>query len=127
MNELQIRAIGAGVFFIFIFLSGFWLSRSKKPYNTLKLNLHKLISLAAGIYLGVVIVQVHQVTPLGAIEIGAVAVNLLFFVITVVSGGLSSIDRPMPAAIAKIHKVLPYLATLFTAVTLYLILSHSIM
>lgn len=125
MGDFQTKLIIAGVFFVFIFFSGFWLSRAKKPYNPFKLNLHKLIGLAAAVFLGVVINQVHQLTPLRPIEVASVAVNAFLFVITVVSGCLVSIDKPMPAAIAVLHKVMPYLATLSTAVTLYLLLSHS--
>jgi len=51
MDSVQWKVVGAGLFFLFIFLSGIWLSRSGKPLNGLILNIHKLISLAAGIFL----------------------------------------------------------------------------
>ncbi len=43
----QLRVIGAGLFFLFIFLSGIWLSRSGKPYSVVILSIHEFISLAA--------------------------------------------------------------------------------
>jgi hypothetical protein len=35
-----------------------------------------------------------------------------------------SIDKPMPAIVLRLHQVMPYLAVLSTAVTLYLLLSR---
>jgi hypothetical protein len=48
----------------------------------------------------------------------------LFFLSTIVSGGLVSIDKPMPAPISIMHKLFPYLTVLSTAVTLYLVLGR---
>jgi hypothetical protein len=124
MDTIQLRVIGAGLFFLFIFLSGFWLSRSGKPYSAIIFNIHKLIGLAAGVFLVMTVYQIHQVAPLGPVEITAIVVTVLFFVGTVTAGGLLSIDKPMPAAISMMHKLFPYLTALSTAVTLYLLLSR---
>ena len=114
----------ASLFFLFIFLSGFWLSRSGKPYNALIFNIHKLIGLATGVFLSLTVSQVHRAAPLGPLEINAVVVTALIFVGTVAAGGLSSIDRPMPSAISIMHKLFPYITVLSSAVTLYLLLSR---
>ena len=45
----------------------------------------------------------------------------LFFVGLFVTGALVSIEKPMPAIVATIHHVLPYLALAATAGTLYLL------
>jgi hypothetical protein len=124
MNTTLLRAIGAGLFFLFIFLSGFWLSRSGKPYSALVFNIHKLIGLAAGVFLVATVYQVHQVAPLGTVAITAIVVTVLFFAATVVAGGLLSTDKPMPAAISLMHRITPCLALLSTAVTLYLLLGR---
>jgi hypothetical protein len=47
MSTNQLRVVSAGLFFLFIFLSGFWLSRTGKPYSGIILTIHKLIGLAA--------------------------------------------------------------------------------
>jgi hypothetical protein len=124
MSTTQLRVVGVGLFFVFIFLSGYWLSRSGKPYNVIIFNIHKLIGLAAGVFLIMTVYQVHQAAPLGPVEIIAIVVTVLSFVATVIAGGLLSIDKPMPAAISMMHKLLPYVAVLSTAVTLYLLLSR---
>ena len=47
MSTTQLRIAGAGLFFVFIFLFGFWLSRSGKPYNLVDLY-HPQIGRAGG-------------------------------------------------------------------------------
>ena len=44
---MNTKFIIAGLFFVFILLSGVWLSRTGRPLNVLILTIHKLISLAA--------------------------------------------------------------------------------
>ena len=123
MSTTQVRVVGAGLAFLLIFLSGIWLSRSGKPFSTALITIHKLVGLATGVFLGVTVYQVHQVVPLGLLEIAAIVVTVLFFVGTVATGGLLSIDKPMPAVILKLHQIVPVLALLSTAGTLYLLLS----
>jgi hypothetical protein len=110
------RFIVAGMFFLFIFLSGIWLSRAGRPLN------HKLISLAGGIFLLVTIRQRSQVTPLNATEWTAIAVTGLCFLGTVASGGFLSSDKPMPVAVLRVHQIVPVLTLLSSATTLYLVL-----
>ena len=124
MSTNQVRVAGTGLFFLFIFLSGFWLSRSGKPYSAIIFNIHKLIGLAASVFLVITIYHINQVAALSAIELIAGVVTGLFFLSTGISGGFVSIDRPMPAAISMMHKLFPYLTVLSTAATLYLVLGR---
>jgi len=87
-------------------------------------NIHKLVSLAAVVFLIITIYQINQVAKLSAIELIASVVTGLLSLGTIVSGGLVSIDKPVPAAISMMHKLFPYLTVLSTAVTLYLLLSR---
>jgi hypothetical protein len=122
MSTIQVRLISAGALFLLIFLSGFWLSRFAKPYPGILLNVHKLIALGTIAYLAVTISQMHKVSPLGAIHIAAIVVTALFFIATIVAGGLVSVEKPMPAIVGTVHKFFPYLTTLSTAATLSLTL-----
>ncbi len=121
MDTSQSRLIGAGLFFLFIFLSGFWLNRSGKPYSAVIFNIHKLIGLAAGFFLAIAVYQIHQVDPLGAVEIAAIVITGLFFAVIVAAGGLVSASKTIPPTILRLHQILPYLAVLTTATTLYLL------
>ena len=121
MSSTFLRIAGTGLFFLVIFLSGFWLSKSGKPFNAVILSIHKLISVAAIVFLAVAIYQTNKVAKLSGIEIIASVVTGLFFLITIISGGLLSISKPMPMAILIMHRITPFLTVLSAAVTLYLL------
>jgi uncharacterized protein YhhL (DUF1145 family) len=118
------RAVVAGAFFLFVFLSGLWLSRAGRPLNVAISTVHKLISLAAGIYLLVIITQRNQVVPLNTTEWIAIVITGLCFLATLASGGFLSAEKPMPIAVRRIHQVGPVLAVLSSTATLYLVLSR---
>lgn len=120
-----------GLFFLFILLSGFWLSRSGKPYNGLVFNIHKLTGLGVGIYLIRTVYLSHRAMPLDPIQWKAIAVTVLLFLLAVAAGGLLSIfaggglenmGQPKQRVIKFVHKVTPYLIVGSTAVTLYLLI-----
>ena len=73
--------------------------------------------------MAVIVYQAHQAAPLGTLEIASVAVTVLFFTATVAVGGLLSVEKPMPGLVLRLHQILPVLALLSTAGTLYLLLS----
>ncbi|MBI4732071.1 MAG: hypothetical protein HY781_08105 [Chloroflexi bacterium] len=133
MSTSLSKTIIIGLFFLFILISGFGLSRSGKPYGTLIFNIHKMIGLAAGIFLIVTVVRIGQTAALRSVEIGAIVVTALIFVGLVAAGGLLSVfdtggmanaSQALRAATKAVHHVLPYLAILSTVATLYLLLSH---
>jgi hypothetical protein len=116
----------AGLFFVFILLSGFWLSRTGKPINTAILTIHKLISLGAAVLLGITIFRIHQATPLTVYETAAVAITLIFFIAMVATGGMLSTTKLMPGVILKVHQLMPYLVILATFASLYLVLVRKV-
>ena len=120
-NQMKVVSMGAG--FLVIILSGYWLSRSGKPYSTLVFTVHKLIALAAIVLLGITVYRINQAGALSAVEVLAAIVTGLFFLGTMGTGGALSIpsDKAMPAIVHKLHQVTPYLTVLSTAVTLYLL------
>ena len=124
MSIIQLRVVSAGLLYLFIFLSGIWLSRSEMPYNTLVLAIHKLFTLSAIIFFARIIYQMHQAAKLRAIEFTVVAVTGLLLLGTIISGGLLSTNKPMPAAILIMHQITPFLTVLSTAVMFYFLLSR---
>jgi hypothetical protein len=122
MSTTQIRLVSAGLFFLFIFLSGFWLSNSGKPLNVWIMTIHKLISLGALVFLAVTVYQVNQVARLTQLEITAGIVTGVLFICAIATGGLLSTAKQMPTLVLKFHQVAPYLIVVSTAVTLYLLL-----
>lgn len=117
-----VRAVVVGLSFLFIFLSGIWLSRKGRPLNAAISTVHKLIGLAAGVFLLITIYQRNRVVPLGATEWIAIVITGLCFLGTVISGALLSSDDPMPVAVLRVHQIVPVLTALSTGATLYLLL-----
>ncbi|RPJ18617.1 MAG: hypothetical protein EHM33_31710 [Chloroflexi bacterium] len=121
MNVFQLRFVSAGLFFLLILPSGLWLRHAGKPYGFILFNLHKLIGLGVFIFLAVNIYRMNQAAPLSTLELTAWIATGLFFVATIVSGGLVSIDKSWPAVVPILHKLLPYLTVLATTISLYLL------
>jgi len=126
MNVNLLRIVSMGVGFVILFLSGFWLNRTGKPYGTLIFTIHKLIGMGMGILLFVIVREIYQTASLRPMETIAVIATVLFFIATVTTGSLLSIpiSKPMPNIVSILNKVFPYFTVLFTAVTLYLLLSR---
>jgi hypothetical protein len=118
------RAIVAGLLFVFIFLSGIWLSRTGRPLNVGISTIHKLIGLVAGVFLLVTIYERNRVVPLSATEWTAIVVTGLCFVGTVASGGFLASDKPMPTAVLRVHQIVPVLTALASGAMLYLVLGR---
>ena len=122
MSAAHTRVVVTGALLVIVLLSGLWTSRAGKPYKTLPFAIHKLAGLAAGILLAVIVYKSHQAAPLGPAEIAAVAVTVLFFLGTVVVGGLLSVNEQAATLVLRLHQVLPVLSLLSAAGTLYLLL-----
>ena len=103
MDKSDLLLIIAGLYFTGIFVFGYWLRRRGKPYSTLLVTIHKLIGLGLGIYLGFLIFQRNQLTPLTPIEMIATAVTILLFAINTATGSLLSTEKSMPAVITVLN------------------------
>ncbi len=112
----------AGLLFIFVIVSGVWLSRTGRPLNGLILAVHKLISLGAAAYLAVTIFRIHQGAPLTSLEMTASLITLIFFVAMIATGGILSAAKSAPDVIHRVHQFMPYMVMLSSAASLYLLL-----
>lgn len=121
MDITQTQLIGVGLFFFFVFVSGFLLVRSGKPYGVGLLTVHKLLSVAVFVFLIVIIWLIYQEGNLGTTELVFGLMTGSFFVDSIASGALLTLERPMPAAVLLLHRISPFLAALGTAATLYLL------
>lgn len=121
MSTISFEIIAALAFFLLIFVTGVWLSRSGNPYSPVAFNAHKLIALGAFVFLAVRTYPMFRLEPLGPAQMAAIAITALCFVVTIISGGLLNIGKPLPAIIATLHKLFPYLTVLSTAGTLLML------
>lgn len=121
MNAYQSKWVITSVLFLLVFVSGFWISRSGKPYPILLFTLHKLAGLGVLVFLALQFSKAHQAAPLNAVQIAIMALAALCFITLIATGGLSSVEKVMPAAVRKSHQILPYLAVLTAGASLYLV------
>ena len=119
MNQ---KLLFAGLFLLFIILSGIWLSRTGRPLSVFILTLHKLISLGAVVFLAITVYRIHQAAPLNPLQLGISVFTLLLFIALFATGGLLSTAKTMPAVVLKIHQIMPFLVVLSTSATLYLVM-----
>lgn len=122
MHTLQFRLLSAGLCFFLILPSGLWMSHFGKPYSLLLFNIHKLIGFGLFVFLTIHVYWFNQVTPLSPPQRTACLIAGLFFLATIVTGGLVSIPKVMPVVVLLSHKLLPYLTVISTIVSLYLLL-----
>ena len=130
--DTQSTVTNIGLFLLFILLSGFWVSRSGKPYKIFPFNIHKFIGLGLGVFLIKMVYEKQQLFTLEANQISAIILTLILFILIVIAGGLLSvqakgglkqISEPLWVGITRLHKFFPYLIVLSTAFTLYQLFS----
>ena len=121
MNAGQAQTVAIGCLFLLVFGSGYWLSRSARRRGAVTLTLHKLLSLAAAALLGLVAYESNRAVRLSAIEWTSVVAAGLFFLGTVITGGLLSTDHAMPRLVRTLHRITPFLTALATALAWYVL------
>jgi hypothetical protein len=121
MSITNLRILGAVLFFVAIFVTGFVLRGAGKPYNSALLNVHKLIALAAAVLFIITVVKINKASGLSTLELAMTIVTGILLLGAIVSGGLSSIST-MPIIVVRIHQITLSLATVFVAITLYFLL-----
>ena len=126
MNTNLMRVISMGAGFLIMFLTGFWLNRTGKPYGTLIFGIHKLIGVGLGILLFIMIKQINQANNLNTLEIIVVTITALLFLATVITGSLLSIpvSNPMPEIVRTLNKLFPYITVISSALTLFILLNR---
>lgn len=111
-----------GLAFLVIFVFGFLVSRDGRPYSVLLLTIHKLSGFGVGVYLVVTAVQMNKQQSLSTWLLVTLAVTVVLFLGLIATGGALATEKEMPAFVIRVHKILPYLATAGTAVSMYMIL-----
>lgn len=124
MNASTLKLAGIATGFVLVFLTGFWLNRSGKPYSPALFNVHKFIVLGLAAYLVVTVVQIGRAAPLAPLQIAALVIAAVCLVATIVSGGLSNLEQPIAATARQIHQFGPYFTLAASAASLYLLFAR---
>lgn len=102
-------------------LTGFIVSRSGKPYSTLLLTLHKLISLGALVYLAIAVIKAARIAPADPTRLVVIILSAVLFIALFATGGMISAMKAPPRAILIVHHLLPYLLAVSTVGTLFFV------
>ncbi|NWG18476.1 MAG: hypothetical protein HXY41_17780 [Chloroflexi bacterium] len=124
MTLVQSRTVISGLLFVVIILSGLWLSNSGRPINVIVLTVHKLIAVGMLVLFALTLHQMNQAGGLNTAEFIGGGITVLFFIGTIITGGLLSTENSMPRVVLMLHQIGPILTVLSTAATLYLLLNH---
>ena len=122
MSTTQVRVVVACLFFVFIFLFGFLVTRAGKPYPTLLFTIHKLTAVGAVVWMGITIAKISQAAPLSHVQVLAIAATGVLFALMIITGGVISGVKQVPGIIAAAHHYLPYLTVLSSAWMIYLVI-----
>jgi hypothetical protein len=114
-----INTVIISILFLIVFMAGYWLRWSGKPYTSLLLNLHKLIALGSAVYLAERIYRLYQTNALTSDQmIWGVASGGLLLTAGLI-GGVVSIDKPVHPLFGWLHNILPFVAILTLSVFLF--------
>ena len=128
MSVSQPNFVYLALLFVAKLFSGFWVSRLGKPYNALVFTLHKFIGLGLGAWLVKIVYDRNQILSLTNSQISVLALTVFLFVVTVVAGGLLSIQaegglKKVPAkvwnGVEGVHQFLPYMILFSTALLMF--------
>jgi hypothetical protein len=119
-----------GLLFLVTLLSGVWLSRNLrlndprpfgKPLTGADSAVHKLSALAMGLIAGLTIRNLRRGIEFRSIELTAVIVAGLLFLLMVVSGSLLSLGKARNNGILALHNVGSVLTVVITSWATYLL------
>ncbi len=119
MENINNKLIISGILMVLIFVFGFLVSGRGKPYNPFIFGIHKLVSLGFLIFLSINISKLNRISPLSPItSTVCILVGVLFF-LTMVTGGIVSIEKEIHKIFTTMHKLLPYPTALFSIVSFF--------
>ena len=108
MINLVPRTVGIGALLGPTIVMGYLLSSSGQPYNQALFTVHKLMPLAAIVLLDITTIQVHRLAGLAPVDTALAVATNLFFVATIVTGGLVSLEASMPGVVRWTHRIGPW-------------------
>ena len=126
MNIFTSRIIIAIIAVIFTIGSGIWLSKMGRPLNVILFNLHKLVSLAAIVFIVLGLIQLLNTVQADNLLIVLYVLTGLALVSTLATGGLLSFDKFGVPSIVLIHKISSILILVLSGLSLYFLSTANI-
>jgi len=100
--EITFRTIASVASIVVIFGTGVVLTRNGYPFETLLVTVHKLLSLAVVISVGVI---VFRSLPISATDNVLYILTMILCLLAIITGGLASAFEFIPAAATWFHRI----------------------
>ena len=105
----MVRTIILTIAVIIIIYTGILLSKSEYPFGTFLLTIHKLISLAVVLFIGV---TVYKSPSLEGSNQLVIIISILLYIISFITGGVISAFESAPYWVVWGHRIMAWSATL---------------
>ncbi|MDK2977334.1 MAG: hypothetical protein PWP52_29 [Bacteroidales bacterium] len=102
---MTVQLIINGIFFIFILISGIWLSKLGKPYGTVLFTIHKLIALAFIVYIFILSKGLFKTTELNLVMWIFMVAAALSVVLIFTTGGILSNQEEVKNSLVIVHRI----------------------
>lgn len=115
------RIISAGILFVLIIASGFWVTKLGRPLHSGPFTVHKLLALACLVLMVVIVRTMAKGMALTPAMITAVTLTFVFFAAMIATGGMLSFEKKWPRIVLLVHQIAPALTIAAASVSvLYL-------
>lgn len=122
-NGLRFGALALAA--VIVFASGFWLARAGRPYVTPLLTVHKLVSLAGIVFVGVLVFQAARNGAYTQLDWFIVVAVLVAAVAVFATGGVASAISDTPVWVLVVHRVVPWPLVALVGLTAYRLAGRS--
>lgn len=110
-----------GAIFIPAVLTGFWLTQQGSPPPSWLVTSHKLFILADLVVLNQAFFEAKKLGFTSGQDVAAMGAMNFFFVTTIATGAMLTLDKEMPQAVTTAHHVTPWLTAASSALMFYLL------
>jgi len=119
MNTGLLRVVVVAIGLATLLGTGYGLRRRGKPYGSILLSAHKLVSVAGLAYVIWSAIAASKVAALTSVAWSLTSLTALSLVILIGTGGVLSALASPPRAIRWLHKVVPYVSILLAGLWLF--------
>ncbi|MFO7827658.1 MAG: hypothetical protein R6V23_03475 [Bacteroidales bacterium] len=95
----------SGITFIFILISGIWLSKLGKPYGTILFTIHKLIALAFMVYVFIISKNLFKTIELNLVMWVFIIAAAISVILIIATGGILSNQEDVKNSLVIVHKI----------------------
>jgi hypothetical protein len=122
LDQLRVPALVVGA--IVVLATGMWLTRAGWPYGTVLMTVHKLVALAAVVFIAVMLWQANRVAPLPVLQLTIAGLAAVAVVAAFASGAVVSASETAPAWVLWAHRTVPFLAAALSAASVWMVLGR---